>query len=391
MTTIRMRLTLLYAGAFFLAGLALIALTYIYLRHSLDWQLEARVEDAEQHLTSLLAQPETHEGTHTRAQIHDTLRAQFEQNRADTLRAMLIWSLASLGVAGVAAGALGWLLAGRALQTLRRITATARRVADRSLHERIALHGPDDEIKDLADTFDAMLERLDRSFDSQRRFVANAAHELHTPLTINRTMIEVALEDPDTPEPMRQLGTSLLTVNQRHERLIDGMLLLATSEQPLTDLAAVDLADIAAQTVAAFDQPARHARVEIRTDLSSAPVVGDAVLLERLAHNLLDNAIRYNLNENGWVAITTGASDGNASLTVENTGPLVPGKDIDALFEPFRRLATTDRITNASRGSGLGLSIVRAIAQAHHGHVQTQTRADGGLSVQVRLPIHTPI
>ncbi len=236
-STIRVRLTLLYAGAFFLAGAVLVALMYLYLRQVLDHQ------------------PRTADVQHLAPQLHDALTAQLQQSRDDTLNTMLIASLILLGVVGVIAGGFGWLLAGRALYPLQQITATARRVADRSLNERIALDGPNDEIKDLADTFDAMLERLDRSFDSQQRFVANASHELRTPLTINRTLIEVALSKPDATESLRQLGATLLAVNQRHERLIDGLLTLASSEQRIADPTAVDLADIARTTCTIHRSP----------------------------------------------------------------------------------------------------------------------------------------
>jgi signal transduction histidine kinase len=376
-STIRVRLTLLYAGAFFLAGGILVALMYFYLGLSLDHQLSARAASTEQ-LRSHQVPPA----------LVDQYRAQFQQDRDNTRREMLIASLVALGVIGVAAGGFGWLLAGRALRPLQDITATARRVADRSLHQRIALDGPDDEIKDLADTFDAMLERLDRAFDSQRRFVANASHELRTPLTINRTLIEVALDNPQASESLRQLGTTLLAVNQRHERLIGGLLTLASSEQGITDPIPVDLADIIRHIATESQAAAQQAGVEIRTTLASAPVAGDPALLERLAHNLIDNAIRYNLAQGGWVAVTSGLDDGTAQLTVENPGPTVPTYELPSLFEPFRRLATTERRAAASgnHGAGLGLSIVRSVAHAHSGDVHAVPGADGGLAIHVRLP-----
>lgn len=390
-STIRVRLTLLYAGAFFLAGATLIALTHVYLLQSLDHQLTFRVGITERLTAEFLSEADAPSDPRI-AQLHEALRAQFEQGRDDTLHAMMIWSLASLGVVGAVAGGLGWLLAGRVLRPLQRITATARRVADRSLDERIALDGPDDEIKDLADTFDAMLERLDRSFDGQRRFVANASHELRTPLTINRTLIEVALETPNPPESMRQLGVTLLEVNQRHECLIDGLLVLASSDQRLNEHSPVDLTDIARHVATLSDDAARQAGVEIRATMVPAPVVGDPLLLERLAQNLLDNAIRYNIAEHGWVSITTGTADGHAHLIVANTGPAVPSYDVNGLFEPFRRLPSADRLANSGpaspgRGAGLGLSIVRSVAHAHCGEVHARPRPDGGLSVYVRIPV----
>src|SRR5215510_14540872 len=275
--TIRVRLTVLYAAAFFVAGAVLISLIYLYLGQILTHQSG---QTGLQHLAP---------------DIQHALNTQAQRDRDETLNTMLVASLVMLGVFGVVAAGFGWLLAGRALQPLQQITATARRVADRSLQERIALQGPNDEIKELADTLDAMLERLDRSFDSQRRFVANASHELRTPLAINRTLLEV---------------------NQRHERVIDGLLTLASSEQGVAERTPVDLAAIARHIVTESQGAARDAGVAVRAHLQPAPVAGDRVLLERLTQNLVDNAIRYNLPEHGWVTVTTGVIDGNAHLTV---------------------------------------------------------------------------
>ncbi len=386
-STIRVRLTLLYAGAFFLAGASLVGLMYFFMGQALDRQVTARVGITQHLPQSTPTDPASQQRAHQQQQ---QLRAQFERDRDDTLNSMLVTSLVALGVVGVAAGGLGWLLAGRALRPLQQITATARRVAERSLHERIALEGPPDEIKDLADTFDAMLERLDRSFDSQRRFVANASHELRTPLTINRTLIEVALNDPRADESLRQLGANLLAVNERHERLIDGLLTLASSEQGIADPTSVDLADIARHVTTESQGAAHAAGIDVRTNLRPAPVAGDPVLLERLTHNLLDNAIRYNLPEHGEITVTTEMVDDHAHLTVENPGPPVPPFEIPSLFEPFRRVPATERRADSastSRGAGLGLSIVRSVAHAHGGDVDASPRQDGGLRVRVRLPV----
>jgi signal transduction histidine kinase len=362
---------------------------YFFMGQALDRQVTARL-GITQHLPQPTpTDPVSQERAH---QEQEQLRVQFERDRDETLSSMLITSLVALGIVGVAAGGLGWLLAGRALHPLQQITATARRVADRSLHERIALEGPHDEIQDLADTIDAMLERLDRSFDSQRRFVANASHELRTPLTINRTLIEVALDDPRADEPLRQLGRTLLAVNERHERLIDGLLTLASSEQGLTDPAPVDLADIVRHVTTESADAARAAGVDMRTHLQPAPVKGDGVLLERLAQNLIDNAIRYNLRERGEITVTTERIDDSAHLTVENTGPAIPPYEIPSLFDPFRRVPTSERRADSSsasgnRGAGLGLSIVRSVAHAHGGDVRASPREGGGLSIGVWLPM----
>jgi signal transduction histidine kinase len=389
-STIRVRLTLLYAGAFFLAGAVLIVLMYVSMEQALDRQLAGRIVIADEQLRQGIPAESGQQRVLVR-EVQEVLQAQFRQDRDDTLNTMLISSLVMLGIVGVIAGGLGWFLAGQALDPLQRITATARRVADRSLHERIGLAGPNDEIKDLADTFDAMLERLDRSFNSQQRFVANASHELRTPLTINRTLIEVALDDPQASASLRQLGATLLAVNQRHERLIDGLLTLASSEQGVTKRILVDLADIARHVTMESRGAAQSAGVDIRTDLRPAPVSGDPVLLERLTHNLIDNAIRYNQPERGWVAVTTGMVDHDVHLTVENTGPPVPPYEVPSLFEPFRRLPTTERLadsanSSARRGAGLGLSIVQSVAHTHGGDIHASPRKDGGLTVRVRIP-----
>jgi signal transduction histidine kinase len=382
---IRVRLTLLYAAVFFIAGAVLVALMMLYLAHALDGQVAARTGAMEQLRESAAAG-----APDLPPEIQEELRTQFRQDRDHVLRAMFTAALVSLGVIGVLATGLGWLMAGRALRPLQQITATARRIADRNLHERIALTGPNDEIKDLADTIDAMLERLDRSFEGQRRFVANASHELRTPLTLNRTLIEVALDDPRAPDVVRQLGSTLLAINHRHEHLIDGLLTLASSEQSIAQPAPVDLADIARHLTAERRADARSANIDIRADLRPAPVTGDPVLLERLVHNLIDNAIRYNLPDHGAITISTDSTDSHARLVIGNTGPLVPAYEIPTLFQPFRRLPTTERLadtaTSLHRGAGLGLSIVAAVAHAHGGEVHATPGDDGGLSIGVEIP-----
>jgi len=385
-STIRMRLTALYAGAFFLAGAILIALMYFYLAQSLHNRPAGAQGIVQQFLNE--------RGVRNRPvvdSLFSAIAAQAERERQETLRGMLVWSLVSLGAVGVTAGGFGWLLAGRALQPLQNITATARRVAERSLHERIALDGPHDEIKDLADTFDAMLERLDRAFDGQRRFVANASHELRTPLAINRTLIEVALDDPDVTSATRKLGDTLLEVNRRNERLIDGLLVLAKGEQRLDTYSRVDLAGVAHRAITTAAPAARDTGIQINSDLLHAYVVGDPALLERLAQNLVDNAIRYNIAERGWVHVSVTGDALCSRLSVVNTGPVVAPFEVDGLFEPFRRLVSSERITEggqaaSSRGAGLGLSIVRSVANAHGGDVRAEARPDGGLVVTVTLP-----
>jgi signal transduction histidine kinase len=320
--------------------------------------------------------------------IYDTIRLANEQARSDVLDSLLIQGIIALVVLGLIAAALGWLLAGRALRPVHRITETAKRIAGsgRGLHERIDVAGPADEMTELARTFNAMLERLDSSFDGQARFIANASHEMRTPLAVKRALIEITISRSGTSQDARDLGTSLLEIDGRHERLIDGLLTLADSESELTERSPVDLADVAEHV---RDQLAERSDIEVRqAALDPAPVVGDPVLLERLTQNLLENAIRHN-RADGWASVTTAVVDGHSTLTVSNTGPVVRPYEIELLFQPFRRL-DRERVAG-ERGFGLGLSIARAVSRAHGGEITAVPRAGGGLDVTVALPRSGPL
>jgi len=225
-----------------------------------------------------------------------------------------------------------------------------------------------------------MLERLDRSFDGQRRFVANASHELRTPLAINRALIELAISRPDAAEETRQLGESLLAINARHERLIDGLLMLVESENLVTERSDVDLADVAHHVLGASAADS----VELRSRLAPAPTVGDPVLLERLVQNLVENGVRHNVSTGGWVEVGTRTVGDDAELVVSNTGPVVAPYEVETIFQPFRRLASAR--SGPDRGFGLGLSIVAAIVRGHGGRVVAVPREGGGLRVTVTLP-----
>ncbi|WP_425568804.1 sensor histidine kinase [Nonomuraea antimicrobica] len=295
-----------------------------------------------------------------------------------------IGALAVLAGAGVAF-AVGWRAAGWVLRPVKAVTETARRVAQsHDLTERIAYEGPREEAKELADIFDTMLDRLARSFDGQRRFVANAAHELRTPLTINRTLVDVAVRRPDATDDVKRLGESLLLVNGRHERLIDGLLALAEGEQTVLDRHSFDLMDVADHVLDLAAAEAAEREVTIHRLLDAAPTMGEAVLVERLVQNLVENAIRHN-HPKGEVWVTTRQRTEQAELVVANTGLQVPAYEIETIFQPFRRLHG-DRL-RSERGSGLGLSIVRVIAEAHGGTVVARPRDEGGLTITVELPI----
>ncbi|MGW2200401.1 sensor histidine kinase, partial [Streptosporangium sp. NPDC001682] len=303
---------------------------------------------------------------------------QWMRQQQSTLHEAATTSMLTLGgialvVVGGAAAGFGWLVTGRVLAPLHQVTETARRIAaapaaDRGLHERIALRGPDDEVKDLADTFDVMVERLDRSFDGQRRFVANASHELRTPLTLGRALVELAMHRKSASEDVKQLGENLLEINTRHERLIVGLLLLAGSENEITERLPVDLADVLSHVVAQCAPEAGQAGIEITEHAGEALTLGDALLLERMVHNLVENGVRHNAKEGGWVRATSRVrADGRAEVEVSNSGPAVPPYELPALFEPFRRLGAERMVT--AKGAGLGLSIVRSVARAHGGEV----------------------
>ncbi|MEU4117440.1 HAMP domain-containing sensor histidine kinase [Kitasatospora sp. NPDC028055] len=377
--TIRMRLTLLYGGVFLMAGVVLLLVMYFFVQQALQ-------QVGQPHLVLNGIPVRTADGQviTTQSALDQWLNDQrsFQANQAlNTLLRKLLTVLVCLAVIAFAAG---YAMAGRVLRPLGRITRTARDVASSDLHRRIELDGPDDELKELADTFDDMLDRLDRSFDSQRRFVANASHELRTPLAINRTLLEVQLSDPAASPDLQQLGKTLLATNERSEQLVEGLLLLARSENELTDRRAVELSEVATRALEQTRGEADKREVELRSKLDPAVVAGNGVLLERLALNLLQNAVRYN-TPGGWVELATATVPGGGELVVSNTGPVVPGYELEHIFEPFRRIKGADR-TRSDKGVGLGLSIVRSVVRAHGGTIEATPRAGGGLTMRVRIP-----
>ncbi|NUO55226.1 MAG: HAMP domain-containing histidine kinase [Hamadaea sp.] len=396
--TLRTRLTLVYGGLFLLAGIVLLGVTFLLVQQQLPGtgnmvQIKMTGQVAPGTTPDdLLNQPYVISGTGQRigaAQVPQYLEEQQQKLRSDALTSLVTQGGIALGIVGVAAIALGWLIAGRVLAPLHQVTDTARRIAnargaDLSLHERIALRGGDDDVKELADTFDTMVERLDRSFEGQRRFVANASHELRTPLTLNRALVEVAMNRKTASADVKQLGETLLEINSRHERLINGLLLLARSENEVLERAEIDLADVVSHVVAQATEEARAADVTLTEDAAEAVTVGDPILLERLAQNLVENAIRHN-HTGGFARVASRVRpDGGVELEVANSGLTIPPYDIPGLFEPFRRLDDERLVT--SKGAGLGLSIVRSVARAHGGEVVARPRSGGGLVVTVTLP-----
>jgi signal transduction histidine kinase len=385
--SLRARLTLTYGGLFLVAGVVLLGATYALFDQQLS-RSGTKVLATRLAPGTTAQPPRTVPDDRVIADAESWMTKQRAELHDAAVTSLITQGSIALGVVGGSAAAFGWLIAGRVLAPLHRVTDTARRIAgspaaDRGLHERIALRGPRDEVKELADTFDTMVERLDRSFDGQRRFVANASHELRTPLTLGRALVEVAMHRESASPDVRQLGETLLQINARHERLITGLLLLARSENEITARAPVDLADVVAHVTSQTAVEAKDAGITVETDTAEAMTTGDALLLERVVQNLLENGLRHN-TEGGRVSVACRTDAGRAVLEVANSGPAVPPYEVPALFEPFRRL-DADRIVTA-KGAGLGLSIVQSIVRAHDGTVTAVPREEGGLTVTVTLP-----
>ncbi|MBO3747550.1 HAMP domain-containing histidine kinase [Streptosporangiaceae bacterium NEAU-GS5] len=353
--TVRLRLTLIYGGLFLMAAVVLVALIYVLVEYS--------------PFPRAPAAPAPPGGAGLPA------TAPQEEQAAR----LLVNSLIALAAMAVAAMLLGWFMAARVLRPLGEMTATVRRITADRLDRRLAASGPDDELKELADTFDDLLDRLEAAFTAQRRFVANASHELRTPLTLQRAMAEVALTDTAADaESLRKVLERMLAAGTHQERLIEALLTLARSQQGLRHREPFDLATVVGQ---ALDHHG-EAAVRIERSLQSAPVSGDRALIERLVVNLLDNAVRYNV-PGGRVRVETAVRSGRPALRVLNNGPVIPPDRVDLLVQPFQRLDTGRKASGD--GLGLGLSIVAAIVEAHQGALDVRPLPEGGLEVTVAL------
>ncbi len=381
--SIRLRLTAWYATIFIAMGTVLLAVSYAVVRHEFrneQGKVHVAVEEfapvksgAPAFRLKIAPGLPTENTSQVRTLSHDERDAYVRARNAyatqvhaandRALRRVLLAFGGALLLVTFASVVAGWMVAGRALRPISRITSTARSISDRTLDARIALGGPRDELRELADTFDSMLERLEAAFESQRRFVANASHELRTPLAIVRTELDVTLDDPEADiEELRAMAHVVRDANERMERLIASLLALASSEGGIVQVRPADLADIVAP----------------------APVLGDPVLLERLAENLVENAVRYNAAV-GWVRVRTGIERGEATLHVANPGTRIDPAEVEGLLEPFRRLESSR--SRSTGGYGLGLAVVRAVAQSHGGRVAMLARREGGLEVTVSLPL----
>jgi signal transduction histidine kinase len=390
---VRLRLTLVYSGLFLAAGAALLAVTYGLVAQSLSTTpAPAAVSPASHYLDQALQACKSENldplalakcENVAEQSLNGVSKASEEFQRSRTLAHLLDYSLAALAAVAFGSTCLGWIVAGRVLRPVHAITAAARRASEQNLGERIALTGPHDELKELADTFDAMLERLDAAFASQRRFVANASHELRTPLTVMRTAIDVTLAKPDrTPAQLEAMATEVRQAADRAEALIEALLTLARSDRGTGPRELLDVAILAEDALDAAAPAIREHPVTVQAALEPAPAIGDPVLVERLVTNLIDNAVRHNV-AHGWVQVATGTREGMAFIDVANGGPVIPAELVPSLFEPFRRLSER---SGSPDGTGLGLSIVRSVAAAHRGQATARPRPAGGLEVSVSLP-----
>jgi signal transduction histidine kinase len=378
----RLRLTVLYGAAFVVCGAcgaALLAVTYLLYGHltpRLTTDLTTHLHGHTTHLTHTVP-PATHQANMT---IHVAGLGQITLGRQQ----LLIASAIALAVFVVAAAALGWLLAGRVLRPLSTITAAARRISASSLHERLALHGPDDELKELGDTLDNLFARLEASFDAQRRFAANASHELRTPLTRERALLQVTLADAaSTTGTWQAISRKLLASNAEQERLIEALLTLANSEAGTGEREPADLASITSAALAAARPAISHLGLNVHASIQPAIFEGDRLLVQQLAANLIDNAVRHNI-PGGDIQVATGTGSGHAVLSVTNSGEVIPPAEVDRLFQPFQRLGP--RPARRDGGHGLGLSIVRAVATAHRATIGARALPDGGLAIDVTFP-----
>jgi signal transduction histidine kinase len=409
---VRTRLTLIYAALFLAGGSLLLGLTYGLVAASLPTKIEtagkppmsfnqylklckgansgqqapakpgakrpARTSPQEQKIKQQCAQE--------RAYLAGGAAAAARQ-RQRALHNLLLFSALGLGVMTVISAGAGWIVAGRVLRPVRAITDTARRASQENLGERIALTGARDELKELADTFDEMLERLDRAFAAQRRFVADASHELRTPLTVMRTAIDVTLAKPGrTEEQLEAMAVRVRRSVERAEGMVDALLTLAVSEQGRSATGEpFNLATAAEDAIDAASAEIERLDLQLRADLGPAETTGDAPLLDRMVSNLVDNAIRHNM-PGGEVSLVSGVTDGTAFLRISNSGPRVPPELVPSLFEPFRRMEAR----TASGGAGLGLAIARSVATVHGTTVAARSRPDGGLDVEVTLAAIAP-
>ena len=376
--TVRARLTLLSAGLFAVCGAVVVAVSYVLVA-----QLEPAGQSQRAPASFVALCRSEHPNARILAKCNAYFQLQGERHQRDvTLSHLLQYSLITLAVVIALAAVLGWIVAGRALRPVHRITAAARAASEHNLSSRVALRGPRDELQELAETFDDMLDRLERAFESQKRFIASASHELRTPLAVMRATVDVVLDNPESSaQDLRGMATDIRAAVDHAEHLIGALLILARSERMLAVAEEIDLATVTEDVL----DDAHLGNRRVHATLGPAVISGDPVLAERLVANLVDNAIRYSA-DGGDIWIGTQTVDGSSRLTVANTGEVVSVADVDRIFQPFQRLG--DRASHD--GFGLGLTIVASIAAIHGGAATAHPRDGGGLSVTVKIPSAAP-
>ena len=380
--TVRLRLTLLFASLVLVSGVALVGITYLLFDSW--WSGGSVIASTVKHIDQL---PGTTggaaKGLPAAARFSSQLPDAKARAKAADLRQLLVVSGIAMGAVVTLSAGLGWFVAGRVLRPIRTITTSVREISEDNLHARLAAPGPDDELKELADTFDQLLQRLETAFEAQRQFAANASHELRTPLTFERTLLEVALADPDcTVDSLRATCQRLLALGVQQEQLIESLLTLAQSQSGLASRAPVDLGKAAQDAVTSRISQLAEAGLRIDTDINPALISGDGHLIGRLITNLLDNAIRYNAPA-GFVSLRTATENDRCVLTVANSGPSIAPEQVTRLHRPFARLGPAR--TGAGDGAGLGLSIVASITRAHGAELSLTPRAEGGLIACVKF------
>jgi len=362
--TLRLQLALLYAGVFTGLGILLLAISTGFTAVKSSSSVAAGSSPA----------TDPHSPSHMGVGSHT----------------LVVGAAIALGVTVLLALVFGWLVAGRFLRPLRAMNAMAREISATNLNRRLDLGNPGDELTELGQTLDDLFARLETAFASQRHFIANAAHELRTPLTAERTLLQVALSDPGSDvATLRSACEEVLLLGKQQERLIEALLTLASSERGIETWQVVDLAAISAEVIASHEAEAKRRAIRVITRFDEARTTGDSLLVESLVANLIDNALYHNV-DGGWVEVVTASQYGNASISVRNSGPLIPSEEIERLFQPFQRLR--DERVNRDRGHGLGLAIVQAIANAHGATLSAHAQPEGGLDITVTFspPKATP-
>ncbi|MCA9833909.1 MAG: HAMP domain-containing histidine kinase [Thermomicrobiales bacterium] len=377
MRTIRARLTLTYAALFLVTGTVLIVLMYVMLSNALDHP-PPKPRDEQHEQSNQTTMPTNEE--EWQYQIDN---AKGEQ-REEALSLVKVSAAIALGVASVGALGVGWVFAGRMLRPVTEITEHAREASESTLDRRINLVGPDDELKELADTIDEMLSRLEQSFESQKRFAAQASHELRTPLAIMGGEADLALSDPDGSEQTAALARMVRSQVDRSERLVEGLLVLARSDSTVINRERIDLADLVGDTLEDVIALADRSHIDIDLDLASAPILGDRVLLGSLLTNLYLNAVQYN-REGGWLRIRVWTADDYSYVRIENSGDMVAQEEMDRLFQPFQRGRGLDQSARKQGGFGLGMAIIRAVTAAHDGELEAHARESGGIDLTVKF------